>query len=543
MRSLLKLRQLDAIDVSPHGRSDPVVVVGSGLAGLLVALRTAPCAPVVLITKTALGDGNTAYAQGGIAAALGPEDSVGAHVADTLVAGAGLCDADVVVDAVAAGPASIAILQALGVPFDRHGAKLALGREGAHSADRIVHAGGDSTGGRVVEALRRAVRADPRIEVHEHTRVREILLAEGRVRGVLTEAPTGALGSISAHAVVLATGGAGQLFSRTTNPITATGDGVALAALAGAAVADLEMIQFHPTALAVGASPLPLISEAVRGAGAYLRAPDGSRFMRDEHPLAELGPRDVVARAVARTARAGGGEVTLDLRHLDPDRVHARFPTVSAVCAEAGLDLARDPIPVTPAAHYAIGGVLADLTGRTTVLGLYAIGECAATGLHGANRLASNSLLEAAVMAVRCADDLALGGTGWAACDPLASPSPSPPPPPAVRPTDDQRSVPELMWAAMGLERDEHGLARALATLNGRRAAADPDARDALTLARLSLIAARHRAESRGAHYRRDLPESRPEWARRIAWLGGQPYAVPAAHHSVRHPQLAKEAA
>jgi L-aspartate oxidase len=538
MRSLVKLRQLDAIDV-PHGGRDPVVVVGSGLAGLLVALRTAPSVPVILITKTALGEGTTAYAQGGIAAALGPDDSIGQHVTDTLTAGAGLCDAQVVRDAIAAGPSSIATLQRIGVQFDRDGATLALGREGAHSADRIVHAGGDATGARVVAALRRAVRADPRIEVREHTRVREILLGEGRVRGVLTEVPTGALGSISAHAVVLATGGAGQLFSRTTNPITATGDGVALAALAGAAVADLEMIQFHPTALAVGASPLPLISEAVRGAGAYLRAPDGVRFMVDEHPLAELGPRDVVARAVARTALAGGGEVTLDLRHLDRDWVQARFPTVSAVCAEAGLDLARDLIPVTPAAHYAIGGVLADLTGRTTVLGLYAIGECAATGLHGANRLASNSLLEAAVMAVRCADDLAVGGTDWAACDPLA---PSPPAP-AARPTGDARGVPELMWTAMGLERNERGLAGALATLNGWRAGAGADARDALMLARLSITAARHRAESRGAHYRSDLPDPRPEWARRIAWLGGQPYAVPAAHHHVGDPQLAKEAA
>ena len=277
-----------------------------------------------------------------------PDDSVGAHVADTLVAGAGLCDADVVADAIAAGPASIAILQALGVSFDRDGARLALGREGAHSADRIVHAGGDATGARVVEALRRAVRLDPRIEVREHTRVRDILVTEGRVRAVLTEHPGGGLGSIAAHAVVLATGGAGQLFARTTNPVTATGDGVALAAQAGAAVADLEMVQFHPTALAVGASPLPLISEAVRGAGAYLRAPDGSRFMPDEHPLAELGPRDVVARAVARTALAQGGEVTLDLRHLDPAWVHGRFPTVSAACAAAGLDLARDPIPGHP---------------------------------------------------------------------------------------------------------------------------------------------------------------------------------------------------
>ncbi len=347
------------------------------------------------------------------------------------------------------------------------------------------------------------------------------------------------LGSTAAHAVVLATGGAGQLFSRTTNPPTATGDGVALAAHAGAAVADLEMVQFHPTALAVGASPLPLVSEAVRGAGAYLRAPDGSRFMVDEHPLAELGPRDIVARAVARTALAGGGEVTLDLRHLNPNWLHARFPTVSAVCADAGLDLARDPIPVTPAAHYAIGGVLADLTGRTTVLGLYAIGECAATGLHGANRLASNSLLEAAVMAVRCADDLALDGTAWPACDPVVLP----PPAAAARPTGDARSVPELMWAAMGLERDAHGLAHALATLDGRRAASGPDARDALTLARLSLMAAHHRTESRGAHYRTDRPEPRPEWAHRIAWLGGRPYTVASPHHQVREPQLAKEAA
>jgi len=514
-------------------------VVGSGLAGLLVAVRAAAAGPVILVTKTALGDGNTAYAQGGIAAAVGPADSVDAHVADTLMAGAGLCDPGVVADAIAAGPSSIAILQGLGVSFDRDRDRLALGREGAHSADRVVHAGGDATGARIVAALHRAVRSDPRIEVREHTRVREILVAEGRVRGVLTECPAGGLGSIAAHAVVLATGGAGQLFSRTTNPLTATGDGVALAAQAGAAVADLEMVQFHPTALAVGASPLPLISEAVRGAGAYLRAPDGARFMPAEHPLAELGPRDVVARAVARTALAQGGEVTLDLRHLDPAWVHARFPTVSAVCAEAGLDLARDPVPVTPAAHYAIGGVLADLAGRTTLLGLYAIGECAATGLHGANRLASNSLLEAAVMAVRCADDLARPGRPWAACDPAAPARPIT----ASRPSGDARSVPELMWQAMGLEREGAALAGALAAVEARRAADDPDARDQLTLARLSLTAARHRAESRGAHFRTDRPAPQPEWAHRIAWLGGQPYAVPTALDHVRDPQLAKEAA
>jgi len=539
MRRILELRQLDANGGVRHDSGDPVVVVGSGLAGLLVALRAAPEGPIVLITKTALGEGNSIYAQGGIAAAIGPEDHIGAHLRDTLAAGAGLCDPGIVAATVAAGPESIAILQALGVPFDRAGGRLALGREGAHSADRIVHAGGDSTGARVIEALQRALRADPRIELREHTRVREILVREGHVRGVVTEGPAGELRSIGARAVVLATGGAGHLFSRTTNPVTATGDGVALAAHAGAAIADLEMVQFHPTALAAGASPLPLISEAVRGEGGYLRDPDGRRFMLDEHPLAELGPRDVVARAVARTALASNGEVTLDLTHLDAESVHRRFPTVSGVCADVGLDLARDLIPVTPAAHYAIGGVLADLSGRTTLLGLYAIGECAATGLHGANRLASNSLLEAAVMAVRCADDLATGSGEWKVCDPVALPSP------AMRtmPDSDGRSVPELMWAAMGLEREEDSMRGALATIERRRASAPPATSGELTLAWLSLTAARHRAESRGAHFRHDLPTDRAEWAHRIAWLGGRPYRVATSDHHAHHIALAEEAA
>jgi L-aspartate oxidase len=539
MRSPLELRQVDGISHIGHGDRDPVVVVGSGLAGLLVAVRGAHAGPVILVTRTELGDGNTGYAQGGIAAAVGPADRVDAHLQDTLVAGAGLCDPGIVAAAVAAGPPSIAILQALGVPFDRDHGRLALGREGAHSADRIVHAGGDATGARVVDALRHAVRNDPRIIVREHTRVLEVLVRDGQVRAVLVEDAEGGLASIGAHAVVLATGGAGHLFSRTTNPATATGDGVALAVQAGAAVADLEMVQFHPTALAVGGSPLPLISEAVRGAGAYLRAPDGRRFMRDEHPLAELGPRDVVARAVARTALAEGGEVTLDLRHLDPDRVHRRFPTVSAVCADAGLDLARDPVPVTPAAHYAIGGVLADLRGRTTLVGLYAIGECAATGLHGANRLASNSLLEAAVMAVQCADDLADGDPAWAAADPARMPDP----PDAARPTGDDRPVGELMWAHMGLERDADGMAHAAATLDGRPDAESADDHALLTLARLSLMAARHRDESRGAHFRRDVPATRPEWAVRVAWLGGEPLTVASASHTNRERHRAKEAA
>jgi L-aspartate oxidase len=242
---------------------------------------------------------------------------------------------------------------------------------------------------------------------------------------------------------------------------------------------------------------------------------------------------------VARTALATGGEVTLDLTHLDADWVHRRFPTVSAVCARVGLDLARDQIPVTPAAHYAIGGVLADLSGRSTQVGLYVIGECAATGLHGANRLASNSLLEAAVMAVQCADDLGAGGRNWSACDPVALP----PPTTAPATPSDTRSLRELMWAAMGLERDENSMRDALTTLEGRTATSAPDERQALTLARLSLMAARHRAESRGAHYRRDLPTSRPEWAHRVAWLGGQPYALAAGHRPIHDTPHAKETA
>jgi L-aspartate oxidase len=539
MSDLLHLRQSDVIPSLGRRERDPVVVVGSGIAGLLVAARAARSAAVILVTKTTLGDGNTGYAQGGIAAAVGPDDTPTRHFADTLAAGAGLCDPGVVADAVAAGPSSIAILQAYGVPFDRSDGRIALGREGAHSADRIVHAGGDATGASVVDALRRAVRDDARIEVREHTRVLEILVGDGQARGVLIAGPEGGCTSIAASAIVLATGGAGHLFSRTTNPVTATGDGVMLAAHAGAVLADLEMIQFHPTALAVGGAPLPLISEAVRGAGAYLRAPDGTRFMLDVHPLAELGPRDVVARAVARTAAASGGEVTLDLRHLDAAEVYRRFPTVTAACAAAGLDIARDLIPVTPAAHYAIGGILADLAGRSTLPGLYAVGECAATGLHGANRLASNSLLEAAVMAVRCADDLTDGRIDWAVADPVALPDP----PASLHGTADRRSVADIMWSAMGLERDSDGLEHALRTLGARRPAPDADGQSTLTRARLSLMAALYRAESRGAHFRRDLPDTRPEWATRIAWHGGTPLAIPASAPPIRIPRRTKEAA
>jgi L-aspartate oxidase len=326
--------------------------------------------------------------------------------------------------------------------------------------------------------------------------------------------------------VALATGGMGWLYPRTTNPPGATADGPALAARAGAALADLELMQFHPTALAVGDGPMALVSEAVRGEGAVLRDARGRRFMPDEHPMAELGPRDVVARAIARRAADLGGEVTLDLRHLDADAVRRRFPTVAALCAEHGLDLARDPIPVTPAAHYAIGGVLADVAGRTTLPGLFAIGECAATGVHGANRLASNGLLEAAVLAAGAAEALARDGDRW----PEGPVAPAQAPPPALGGGEPTRAALQAaMWAGCGVERDAEGIAQARRALAALPAGTDASTDNLLLVARLAAAAAGMRTESRGAHFRRDHPWPDPAQARRIAWVGGAPCWLPIA--------------
>lgn len=515
----LEIRQIDANRTS----AEPAIVVGSGLAGLLFALRAVEHMPVVLVTKSEIGAGSSSYAQGGIAAVLDPTDSVTAHMADTITAGAGLCEWEAVRCACVEGPAVIAELVRWGVAFDRNGGRLALGREGAHSANRIAHAGGDATGAAIVAALRSAVTSHPDISVHAGEVAQSLDVVDGQVVGLVTTTADGRKVRRPGRAVVLATGGSGQLFSRTTNPRGSTGDGVALAALAGAAVADLEFTQFHPTALALGASPLALVTEAARGAGGYLRDARGHRFMLDIHPLAELGPRDVVARAVTRQARADGRDVVLDMSHLDPDEVRDHFPNVAAACATHGLDLATDPIPVTPAAHYAIGGVLTDMAGRSTLLGLYALGECAATGLHGANRLASNSLLEAAVMAVAAADDLATAGVGWRAADPAPTRMG------AIdgASTDD---VGELMWRGMGLERDAAGMAataRALARLAPPESA---EARNLIVVARLSVLAAQARTESRGAHYRSDFPTSSGDLAHRVAWLGDVPYPLDAAN-------------
>jgi L-aspartate oxidase len=510
---------------TPPRDPTPLLVAGSGIAGLLVALRAAADGPVVVVTKADLQEGSTRHAQGGLAAAVGLGDSPGAHLTDTLAVGAGLSERAAAALMCAEAPAWVAELLALGMPFDREDGRLALAREGAHSAARVLHAGGDATGAHLAATLAAAARAHPQIAIAEGENALEVLVRDGRAWGLRTRDAAGRERVREGRAVVLATGGSGQLYSRTTNPPVATADGPALAARAGAALADLELVQFHPTALSVGASPLPLVSEAVRGEGAFLRDAAGRRFMRGLHPLAELGPRDVVARAIAAQARADGREVTLDLSHIDPELVRARFPTVAAACAAHGLDLARDRIPVTPAAHYAMGGVLTDLSGRTTLPGLWAVGECAATGAHGANRLASNSLLEAAVFAGRVAASVAAGEREWPD-GPLAGPAPAPPMLEAAGAPDPRPALQTAMWEGAGVERDGDGLAALRRTLEGMARPADPETANLLEVARLTAAAAALRTESRGAHFRRDHPQADPAQARRIAWAGGEPHLL-----------------
>lgn len=505
-----------------------VIVVGSGVAGLLTAVRASRRHEVLLLTKGVLGDGSTRHAQGGVAVALAPSDSAVAHAADTLRAGAGLGDPAAVTVLCEEGPDAVAALTALGVAFDRDGDGLALGREAAHSTRRIVHAGGDSTGREIVRALTAAVRRGP-VRVREHTALVDLVVVDGSVAGVRVRAPDGAR-VLMADAVVIATGGAGRLYPHTTNPPGATGDGTAAAYRAGAELADLEFYQFHPTALAVPGTPL--VSEAVRGEGAVLRDEHGERFMLGVHPDAELAPRDVVARGIARAMAAQGGRpVVLDATALGAELVAARFPGVTAICASAGFDLAREPVPVTPAAHYWMGGVRTDASGRTSIPGLLAVGECARTGVHGANRLASNSLLEGAVFAVRAAAALdevepARARTERAAgaiAAPLAAPSASA----SASATTDapaplREELQRVLWRHVGLERDAAGLEAALTRIDALAEAANDspstaralEDRNLLLLGRLIAEAALAREESRGAHHRTDHPAPDPAQAR-----------------------------
>ncbi|MFE0376093.1 L-aspartate oxidase [Streptomyces inhibens] len=535
-----------------------VVVVGSGVAGLTAALRCAAAGRrTVVVTKARLDDGSTRWAQGGIAAALGDGDTPEQHLADTLVAGAGLCDETAVRALVTEGPDAVHRLIGTGARFDTTPGsdEIALGREGGHHRRRIAHAGGDATGAEISRALVEAVRAAG-LRTIENALVLDLLTdADGRTSGVtlhvMGEGQHDGVGAVHAPAVVLATGGMGQVFSATTNPAVSTGDGVALALRAGAEVSDLEFVQFHPTVLYLGPEAegqQPLISEAVRGEGAHLVDADGTRFMVGMHELAELAPRDIVAKAIRRRAHEQGVDhMYLDGRHFGAQMWESRFPTILAACRSHGIDPVTEPIPVAPAAHHASGGVRTDLHGRTTVPGLYACGEVACTGVHGANRLASNSLLEGLVFAERIASDIAApdisapdiaapggadGGEPETSVRPTGAATASGPRTtlPLLAP-EARTAVQRIMTAGAGVLRSAESLARAAAELDGihreataaagqdgapapdtDRKAPEPgveawEATNLLCVARVLVAAAQRREETRGCHWREDHPD------------------------------------
>ncbi len=521
-----------------RARASDVVIVGSGAAGLACALALAP-RHVTLLTKTpGLEGGASRQAQGGIAAALGPGDTPEAHAADTVAAGAGLSDPDTALLLARQGVTAMRDLLDAGLPVDRAAdGRPLLGREGAHGIPRIVHAGGDATGRTLVAALAGQVQATPSIHVATGAFAYDLVVVNGRVAGLLACHPEAGWVHHRCDRVVLATGGIGALWRHTTNPAEATGDGLAMAARAGAELANLEFVQFHPTALAVGddtgAASLPLLTEALRGAGAHLVDDDGRRFMVAAHPLAELAPRDVVARAVWRRLTDGQG-VFLDLRPVLAERGEAAFPQAVAACRAAGYEPTRRPVPIRPAAHYHMGGVAVDRESRSSIPGLWACGEVADTGVHGANRLASNSLLEALVFARRVAEDVARHD------DPIPATGPAPAAPAVPTPPNGQVAAivartRDLVSRHVGLARSGDGLRRAIAdqaeiaaALRAWEIYAAPgngattgeirrwgEARNLVLLAGLLARAALNRAESRGAHYREDFPEPQPAWGHR----------------------------
>jgi len=490
------------------------LVVGSGVAGLHTAWRAADRGEVVVLTKRSLFDSSTSYAQGGIAAAIGAGDSPALHWRDTLAAGAALCDADAVRVLVEEGPARVRDLYRAGADFDvKADGKFKLGKEAAHSRRRIVHAHGDQTGAEVARTLAERVRENPRITVIEKARVLDLIVQDGVVYGVKASVAGQAV-EIIADATVLATGGCGQVYRYTTNPEVATGDGYAIAHRAGARLADMEFVQFHPTALDTPENPLALISEAVRGDGAILVNADGKRFMTERHRLAELAPRDVVAREIFRE-RAATGAVFLDARKIGD--FDTRFPGIFALCKARGIDPRTDLIPVTPAAHYMMGGVVVDLQGRSTLERLYACGEVSRTGVHGANRLASNSLLEGLVFAERVARDLAT-------VEPLQGAVPTIAPWSVPHLLDRGAAqvaagrIRDIMWEDAGIARTAKGLRTAVAQLTEIGQRLPEGATEEANMVDTALLiagAALLRKESRGGHFRSDFPRAKDKWRKK----------------------------
>jgi L-aspartate oxidase len=503
------------------------LIIGSGIAGLRAAVSLAEAGEVIVLTKADPAESNTGYAQGGIAAAMGPDDSPELHARDTLDAGDGLCDPDAVGVLVHDGPRYVRELLEWGAAFDRDAAgRPALGREGAHSVRRVLHAR-DATGREISRVLWARVSGTSRIRVLDGTLGTDLIVQDGRCLGAAAVDQHGVRHVIHAEATLLATGGAGQVYRETTNPAIATGDGVAMAFTAGVRVVDLEFVQFHPTVMNVAGAPRFLLSEALRGEGARLVNEAGERFVQRYEPAGDLASRDLVSRAMVREAERTGAPIYLTMAHLDPAFVRARFPTIAQACRNVGLDLATDRIPVSPAAHYVMGGVETDLHGRTSLPGLFAAGEVACTGVHGANRLASNSLLEGLVFGARAADAMRQ------------------PPQPAVRrheecvavePAGGDGVVPsafdvrDLMWTHAGLLRSRASLESALARLAGwwgaveRRAPAfenDLEFRRVTSLVTVGFLIARaalRREESRGGHFRTDFPERDDlHWKRHVA--------------------------